>query len=127
MSHHPSARRIWTFLEILVSASLIPLGIYLLVVANSNRSKNDDVMILPAAMCLAAGATSLVYAMQSLLWHRKMTKRATNYVSREKAIAQRELLEWEESIQSVGEATPCGETFAREIAENVPGTTQALP
>jgi len=67
-------RRIATFFEIIVSVTLFILGLYLLYVGSSNQSVSEAAILIGGAVCLTLGVMTLVSAVRSILWHRRMLR-----------------------------------------------------
>ena len=67
-------KRITTLFEIILSATLLILGIYLLHEGSSNKSTNEAAILIGGAVCFAAGAMTLVFSARSVLWHRRMLR-----------------------------------------------------
>ena len=70
-------RRISATVEILISAALLGLGLYLLDNGTLNRAANESAILISAAVCLALSLMTLIAAVRSMLWHRHMLKHAT--------------------------------------------------
>jgi hypothetical protein len=68
-------RRISATAEILISAVLLSLGLYLL--DDLNKAANESAFLISAAVCLALSLITLIAAVRSMLWHRHMLKHAT--------------------------------------------------
>jgi len=70
----PSMRRIATFFEIIVSVTLFILGLYLLHEGSSNQSVSEEAILIGGAVCFTLGVMTLVSAVRSILWHRRMLR-----------------------------------------------------
>jgi hypothetical protein len=69
-------RRISTFFEIILSATLSILGLYLLHAGSSNTSPGEAAILIGGAVCSTLGVMTLVPAVRSILWHRKMLRQS---------------------------------------------------
>jgi hypothetical protein len=67
-------KRISTFFEITLSASLLTLGLYMLHEGSSNKSPSEAAMLIGGAVCFTLGVMTLVSAVRSILWHRRMVR-----------------------------------------------------
>ena len=67
-------RRISTLFEAILSATLLILGLYLLLEGSSNRSSSEAAILIFGAVCFALGVMTLVSAVRSILWHRHMLR-----------------------------------------------------
>jgi hypothetical protein len=67
-------RSISTLFEIILSATLLLLGLYTLQEGSANNSSSAGVMLILGAVCLALGVTTLISAVRSILWHRHMLR-----------------------------------------------------
>jgi hypothetical protein len=67
-------RRISTVFEIILSAALLFLGLYMLYEGTSNKSVNDAAILIGGAVCFTLGAVTLISAVRSILWHRHMLR-----------------------------------------------------
>jgi len=72
MGKVPSIKRVWTFLEIVISATLLIAGLFMLQEGIANKSTSAVAMLILGAVCITLGAISLTYAIRSRLWHRYM-------------------------------------------------------
>ena len=70
-------RRISTLFEAILSAILLILGLYLLHEGSSNRSASEAAILIGGAVCFTLGLMTLVSAIRSILWHRRMLRHAT--------------------------------------------------
>jgi hypothetical protein len=69
-------RRISTFLEVVLPTSLSILGLYMLHEGSSDKSPNEVAILLGGAVCFALGVMTLVSAVRSIFWHRRMLRRS---------------------------------------------------
>ena len=69
-------KRIWTSLEVLISAGLLVLGLYMLFEGILNKSTNEAGIVIGGAVCFTLGVTTLISAVRSILWHRRMMQHA---------------------------------------------------
>ncbi len=67
-------KRVWTLFEIILSATLLILGLYMLSDASSNKSPNAAAILIGGAVCFTLGVMTLVSAARSILWHRRMLR-----------------------------------------------------
>jgi len=67
-------KRISTLFEIIVSAALLFLGLYMLYEGSSNKSSNEAAILIGGAVCFTLSIMTLVSAVKSLLWHRRMLR-----------------------------------------------------
>ena len=65
--------RIWTLFEVIVAATLLFLGFYLLDVGSSNKAASEG-EILMGAVCFTLSIITLVSAVRSIIWHRHMLR-----------------------------------------------------
>jgi hypothetical protein len=73
-------RRISTLFEIILSATLLILGLYTLQEGSANNSSSAGAMLILGAACITLGAMTLVSAFRSILWRRHMLRdSATNH------------------------------------------------
>ena len=70
-------KRISTLFEIIVSAALLLLGLYMLYEGSSNKSTNEAAILIGGAVCFTLSTMTLVSAVKSLLWHRRMRRHST--------------------------------------------------
>jgi hypothetical protein len=66
-------KRIATLFEIILSATLPPLGLYLLYEGGSNKSASAAIQI-GGAVCCTLSIMTLISAVKSILWHRRMLR-----------------------------------------------------
>jgi hypothetical protein len=69
-------KRISTLFEIIVSATLLFLGLYMLYEGSSNKSATASAMLIGGAVCFTLSLMILVSAVRSILWHRRMLRHA---------------------------------------------------
>jgi len=67
-------KRISTLFEIIVSAALLSLGLYMLYEGSSNESTNEAAILIGGAVCFTLSIMTLVSAVKSLVWHRRMLR-----------------------------------------------------
>jgi hypothetical protein len=67
-------RRISTFFEIILSATLLVLGLFMLYEGSSNLSASAPAMLIGGAVCFTLGVMTLFSAVRSILWHRRMIR-----------------------------------------------------
>jgi predicted membrane channel-forming protein YqfA (hemolysin III family) len=67
-------RRVSTLFEIVLSATLLILGLYVLQEGIANKSSSSVAMLILGAICFTLGVTTLVSAARSILWHRHMLR-----------------------------------------------------
>ena len=67
-------RRISTLCEIILSATLLILGLYTLQEGSADNSSSAGIMLILGTVCLALGVTTLISAVRSILWHRHMLR-----------------------------------------------------
>ena len=72
----PCMRRVATFFEVLVSATLLMSGLYMLYQAGANKSLDAATILIGGAVCCTVGVMTLTSAVRSILWHRKMLRHA---------------------------------------------------
>lgn len=70
-------RRVFTFLEILVSGSLLILGLYALKEGISNNSPYAIAFVLAGALLIAASLIAVILVIRSILWNRTLSRHAT--------------------------------------------------
>jgi hypothetical protein len=71
-------KRISTLFEIILSATLLLLGLYLLYEGSSNKSTSAAIQI-GGAVCCAVSIMTLVSAVKSILWHRRMLRHSMSH------------------------------------------------
>ena len=67
-------KRIWTLFEIVLSATLLISGVYIVREETSNESPIAAAMLIGGAVCFTLGLMTLVSAGRSILWHRRMVR-----------------------------------------------------
>jgi hypothetical protein len=67
-------RRISTLFEIIISATLLALGLYMLYEGSSSKSATEAAMLIGGAVCSTLGVMTLFSAIRSILWHRHMVR-----------------------------------------------------
>ncbi len=67
-------RRISTLFEIVLSATLLILGLYMLFDASANKSASEAAILIGGAVCLTLSVMTLTAAVRSILWHRRMLR-----------------------------------------------------
>jgi hypothetical protein len=70
-------KRISTLFEIILSAALLFLGLYMLYEGSSNKSTNEAAILIGGAFCFTLSIITLGSAGKSLLWHRRMLRHST--------------------------------------------------
>ena len=69
-----SIKRVWTFLEIVISTTLLVAGLFMLQEGIANNSTGAVAMLILGAVFITLSVISLIYAIRSLLWHRYMLR-----------------------------------------------------
>ncbi len=69
-----SIKRVWTFLEIVISRTLLVAGLFMLQEGIANKSTSAVTMLILGAAFITLSVISLIYAIRSLLWHRYMLR-----------------------------------------------------
>jgi hypothetical protein len=72
-------RRISTSFEIILSATLLVLGLFMLYEGSSNKSASAPAMLIGGAVCFTLGVMTLFSAVRSILWHRRMIRHSLNH------------------------------------------------
>jgi hypothetical protein len=67
-------RRVSTFFEIILSATLLVLGLFMLYEGSSNKSTSAAAILIGGAVCFTLGVMTLFSAVRSILWHRRMVR-----------------------------------------------------
>jgi hypothetical protein len=67
-------RRISTLFEIILSATLLVLGLYMLYEGSSNKSASAPAVLIGGAVCFTLSVITLFSAVRSILWHRRMLR-----------------------------------------------------
>jgi hypothetical protein len=65
-----------TLFEIILSATLLSLGLYMLHEGNSNKLASAPALLIGGAVCFTTSLMILVSAIKSILWHRRMLRRS---------------------------------------------------
>jgi hypothetical protein len=71
-------RRISTAFEILLSAALLVLGLFMLQEGISSKSTSTPAILIGGAVFFTVGAMTLTSAVRSILWHRRMVRNSLN-------------------------------------------------
>ena len=71
-------RRISTFFEIILSATLSVLGLFMLYEGSSNKSTSAATMLIGGAVFFTVGMMTLCAAVRSILWHRRMLRHSVS-------------------------------------------------
>jgi len=69
-------RRISTVFEIILSASLLVVGFYMLQEGISSKSTSTPAILIGGAVFFTVGAMTLLAAVRSILWHRHMLRQS---------------------------------------------------
>jgi len=72
-------RRISTSFEIILSATLLVLGLYMLQDGISSKSTNTPAILIGGAVFFTVGVMTLFSAVRSILWHRRMVRHSLNH------------------------------------------------
>ena len=72
MGRVPATKRVWSFLEIVLSATLLVAGLFTLQEGIASRSTGAVAMLISGAVIITLAAIGLINAIRSLLWHRYM-------------------------------------------------------
>jgi len=72
-------KRISTFFEIILSAALLVLGLYMLQEGISNKSTSAPAILIGGAVFFTVGVMTLTSAVRSVLWHRRMVRHSLNH------------------------------------------------
>jgi len=67
-------RRISTFFEIILSATLLVVGLYMLYEGSSNKSTSEAAILIGGAVFFTLSVMTLFSAVRSILWHRRMVR-----------------------------------------------------
>ena len=70
----PGMKKIATFFEIVVCATLLAFGLYLLHEGSANQSVSEGAILIGGAVCFTLGVMTLVSAVRSIIWHRRMLR-----------------------------------------------------
>jgi drug/metabolite transporter (DMT)-like permease len=65
-----------TFFEIIMSATLLVLGLYMLYEGISNNPTSESAILIGGAVFFTLSVMTLVSAIRSILWHRRMLRRS---------------------------------------------------
>ena len=71
-------RRISTVFEIILSAILLVLGLFMLYEGSSNKSGSEAAMLIGGAVCFTLSVMTLFSAVRSILWHRRMVRHSNH-------------------------------------------------
>jgi hypothetical protein len=74
-----SMRRISTTLEIILSATLLILVLFMLYEGSSNKSANNPAILIGGAVFFTVGAMTLTSAIRSIIWHRRIVRQSLNH------------------------------------------------
>jgi hypothetical protein len=66
--------RLATLLEITLSVTLLILGLNILHEGNSNKSANEDAIVVGGAVCFTLGATMVAFVGKSVLRQRRILR-----------------------------------------------------
>jgi len=69
-------RRISTAFEVILSLTLLILGLYMLYEGSLNKSASVTAILIGGAVCLTLSVMTLTSAVKSILWHRRMLRHA---------------------------------------------------
>jgi hypothetical protein len=72
-------RRVSTFFEIMLSATLLVLGLFMLYEGSSNKSASEPAILIGGAACFTSSVMTLISAVRSILWHRRMVRHSLNH------------------------------------------------
>ena len=67
-------KRVSTLFETALSAALLFLSLYMLYEGSSDKSASASAILIGGAVCLTLGVMTLVSAVRSILWHRRMLR-----------------------------------------------------
>jgi hypothetical protein len=67
-------RRITTAFEIILSATLLILGIFMLYEGSLNKSTSEAAILIGGAVFFTLSVMTLASAVKSILWHRRMLR-----------------------------------------------------
>jgi len=67
-------RRISTFFEIILSATLLIFGLYMSHEGSTNKSPAEVALLIGGAVCFTLGVMTLASAVRSILWDRRMLR-----------------------------------------------------
>jgi hypothetical protein len=69
-----SVKRVSSPFETTLSAAILFLGLYMLYEGSSNKSATAPAILIGGAVCLTLSVMTLVSAVRSILWHRRMLR-----------------------------------------------------
>jgi membrane protein implicated in regulation of membrane protease activity len=72
MGRVPKIKRVSSFLEIVLCATLLVAGLFTLQDGIASKSTGGVAVLILGAVLITLAAISLVHAIRSLLWHRYM-------------------------------------------------------
>jgi len=72
-------KRISTFFEIILSATLLVLGLFMLQEGISSKSTSVPAILVGGAVFLTVSVMTLFSAVRSILWHRRMVRNSLNH------------------------------------------------
>jgi len=75
-------RRISTPFEVILSAALSVLGVYVLYEGSSSKSTSEAAMLIGGAVCFTVSVMTLFSALRSMLWHRRMVRHSASSLNR---------------------------------------------
>jgi hypothetical protein len=75
-------RRISTPFEVILSAALSVLGLYMLYEGSSSKSASEAAMLIGGAVCFTVSVMTLFSAIKSILWHRRMVRHSLSGLNR---------------------------------------------
>ena len=67
-------KRVSTVFEIILSATLLLLGLYMLYEGSSNKSASAPAILIGGAVCFTLSVMILASAIRSILWRRRMLR-----------------------------------------------------
>ncbi len=73
-------KRISTPFEIILSATLLVLGLYMLYEGSSSKSASEAAILIGGAVCFTVSVMTLTSAVRSILWHRRMLRHSNDYL-----------------------------------------------
>jgi hypothetical protein len=73
-------KRISTLFEIILSATLLVLGLYMLYEGSSSKSASEAAILIGGAVCFTVSVMTLISAARSILWHRRMLRHSNHYL-----------------------------------------------
>jgi hypothetical protein len=75
-------RRISTPLEVMLSATLLVLGLYMLYEGSSTKSASEAAMLIGGAVTFTVSVMTLFSAVRSIVWHRRMVRDSVSGLNR---------------------------------------------